>query len=158
MRIRQVRPEFFSDPVTSKLPIDARLTYIGLWCVADDAGWLEWNVPGIGAVLYPYESVLVRERRVAKVGEALIEAGRMVAHECGCAFIPKLVEHQRIGGNKSYTIRDQHRVHTRADVSAGRVGNVEVGNVTEPGARAPGGAAPGPWEEKVAATLARDGR
>lgn len=142
-----MRPEFFTDPLTSKLPVDVRLTYIGLWCVADDAGWLRWDVAGIGASLYPYESVRVRERRIERVGESLVEASRLVVHECGCALIPKLIEHQKIGGNKSFTVRDEHRVHTRPDLSPVTVGNVEVGNGTSSGARAQGGAAPdGPTE------------
>jgi hypothetical protein len=127
MRIRQVRPEFFTDAVTSRLQASVRLTYIGLWCVADDAGWMTWDVPQIAAQLYPYESVRVRERRVASAGEALVEAGRLVMHPCGCALIPKLADHQRIGGNKSFPARDKHEVHTRPDKSAR---NVRVGNGT----------------------------
>jgi hypothetical protein len=132
MRIRQVRPEFFTDPVTGHLPPAVQVTYIGLWCVADDAGWLEWDVPQIGALLYPYKSVRVREGMVSKAGEALTAAARLVIHGCGCANIPTLVDHQRIGGNKAFTVRDKHRVHTSMDKSARNVtlGNVTVGNVT----------------------------
>ena len=130
MRIRQVRPEFFTDAVVSRLPVDVRLTYIGLWCAADDAGWLVWDVDQVAAQLYPYESVQVRTRRVEKAGGALVGAGRMALPGCGCAFIPKLSEHQRIGGNKSFTVRDKHPVHTSLDKSARNVtlGNVRVGN------------------------------
>jgi len=128
MRIRQVRPEFFSDPIISKLKPDVRLTYIGLWCVADDAGWLVWDVPNVGALLYPYESVRVREVRIARAGVDLAEAGRIVIHPCDCALIPRLEDHQRIGGNKSFTIRDKHKVHTRMDKSAVTLGNGKVGN------------------------------
>jgi hypothetical protein len=130
MRIRQVRPEIFTYAVVSRLPAPVRLTYIGLWCVADDAGWMTWDVPQIAAQLYPYESVRVRERRVAVAGVALREAGRLVWHECHCAFIPKLADHQKIGGNKSFTARDKHRVHTVPDLSPGKLGNGRVGNGT----------------------------
>lgn len=130
MRIRQVRPEFFTDAVVSRLSADARLTYIGLWCVADDAGWMTWDVAQIAAQLYPYKSVHVRERMVERAGEALGEAGRLVHHPCGCAFIPKLTDHQRIGGNKSFPSRDKHEVHTSPDKSARnvRLGNGKLGN------------------------------
>lgn len=127
MRIRQVRPEFWTDPVTARLQASVQLTYIGLWCVADDAGWLVWDVRQVGALLYPYVSVRVRERRIAEAGERLIEAGRMVLHPCECALIPTLERHQRVGGNKSFTVRDKHRVHTSMDKSAR---NVELSNVT----------------------------
>lgn len=36
MRIRQVKPDFFTDAVVSAWPPAARLFYIGLWTVADD--------------------------------------------------------------------------------------------------------------------------
>ena len=137
MRIRQVRPEFFTDAVISSLPVDVRLTYIGLWCVADDAGWLVWDVQQVAAQLYPYESIRVRTKRVEHAGAALVGASRMALPGCGCAYIPKLVDHQRIGGNKSFTVRDKHPVHTSLDKSARNVtlGNVRVGNVI-PGASA----------------------
>jgi hypothetical protein len=132
MRIRQVRPEFFSDPVVSRLPADVRLTYIGLWCIADDAGYLIWDEPHIGALLYPYESVHVRERRVAKAGAHLLDSRRMEFYPCGCARIPRLEDHQKIGGNKSFTVRDRHRVHTVPDKSPGKLGNGSNGTLVAP--------------------------
>ena len=125
-----MRPEFFSDPVVSRLPPDVRLSYIGLWCIADDAGYLIWDEPHIGALLYPYESVRVRERRVEKAGAYLLDSGRMTFFPCGCALIPKLADHQKIGGNKSFTIKERHEVHTVPDKSPGKVSNGRVGNGT----------------------------
>lgn len=132
MRIRQVRPEFFTDPLTSKLPVDVRLTYIGLWCVADDAGWLTWDASHVAAVLYPYESVLVRERRVNRAGEALIAAGRIVLHDCGCAHIPTLEGHQKIGGNKSFVARDRHQSRHSRTSPPGKLGNGSNGTLVAP--------------------------
>lgn len=106
-----MRPEFFSDGRVARLPVEARLTYVGLWCIADDAGWLAWDVADLGAQLYPYESVRVRERRLTVTGTALVEAGRMVMYPCGCAHIPTLAVHQKIGGNKSFTALDRHKNH-----------------------------------------------
>jgi hypothetical protein len=134
-----VRPEFFTDAIVSKLTPGVRLTYIGLWCVADDAGWMSWDVAQIGAQLYPYESVHVRERRIIAAGEALVAAGRLLMFECGCALIPKLEGHQRIGGNKSFTARDKHDVHTHPDKSAGSKGRLGNGTLVAP-ADAPEGA------------------
>lgn len=127
-----MRPEFFSDPIVSRLPPDVRLTYIGLWCIADDAGYLVWDEPHIGALLYPYESVRVRERRVEKAGAQLHDQRRIVMFPCGCALIPRLEDHQKIGGNKTFTARDRHRVHTSPDKSAGKVGNGSNGTLVAP--------------------------
>lgn len=124
-----MRPEFFSDPTTSRLPVEVRLTYIGLWCVADDAGYLELDLPHIATMLYPYESIRVRTRRLERAAEELQTSGRLVVYPCGCALIPTLEDHQRIGGNKSFTVRDKHRVHTFLDKSAGRVGNGSNGRL-----------------------------
>jgi hypothetical protein len=128
VRIRQVRPEFFTDHVMGALPADVRLTYIGLWCVADDAGWMTWDVDQIAAQLYPYESIRSRTRRVERACEALRDAGRLVIHECGCAVVPKLSEHQKIGGTKSFTSRDKHEsIHVRTNPPV-TLGNGRLGN------------------------------
>jgi hypothetical protein len=133
VRIRQVRPEFFTDPITGHLSPATQVAYIGLWCVADDAGWLDWDVPQIGALLYPYKSVHGREALIVRAGAELVGVGRLLVMDCGCARIPTLAAHQKIGGNKSFTGREKHERHevqTRMDlyarnvtVSEGRVGN-----------------------------------
>lgn len=128
MRIRQIRPEFFTDPVTGRMSAPTQVVYIGLWCVCDDAGWLDWDVPQIGALLYPYRSVRSREAVVIKAAAELVSVGRLRVLDCGCARIPTLEHHQKIGGNKSYTGREKHEKHevqTRMDLYAR---NVTVGN------------------------------
>jgi hypothetical protein len=129
MRIRQIRPEFFTDPVTGRMKPDVQVAYIGLWIVADDAGWLEWDIPSIGALLYPYRPVHTREALIVRASDELVRLGRLTIMGCGCARIPTLQDHQRIGGNKSFTARERHQRHgpqMRMDLSAGS--NVTLGN------------------------------
>ena len=121
MRLRVVRPDFWSDDTLGRLPDPARLFYIGLWCLADDAGWLEWRPAQIGATLYPYKAAQRRERDVEAWGELLVQSKRLVRHECGCAFIPTLTKHQRQGGNPSFQYRDKHRWHVPADEESRQV-------------------------------------
>ena len=123
-----MRPEFFTDPVMASLSAQVRLTYIGLWCVADDAGWLRWDVPQIGAQLFPFDTPRRRESALLETLADLLRTGRVVLHPCGCLFIQHLVDHQRIGGNKNINALIIHRVHTGMDQSAGKVGNGKVGN------------------------------
>jgi len=155
MRIRQIRPEFFTDPVTGHLEPAVQVAYIALWCVADDDGWIDWDVPQIGAVVYPYKSVRHREALIVKAGAALVAVGRLRVLDCGCARIPTLPTHQRIGGNKSYTARDKHMRHDaqqRMDLYArnGRLREGTVGNGThEPDAALGGGGAG--FKERLAA-------
>lgn len=117
MRIRAVRPDFWQDDTLGHLSDAVRLFYIGLWCVADDAGWLEWKPSQLGAALYPYRASHKRVRDIDAWGEQLVQAGRIVRHPCGCAFIPTLTKHQRAGGNPSYQYREKHRYHTSMDES-----------------------------------------
>lgn len=103
-----MRPEFWSDEIVAAMPDGARLFYIGLWNVADDAGWLEWRPSRIGALLYPYESAKRRERDIETWADHLTSRGRLVIHDCGCAVIPTLPRHQRVSGKQSFTVRDMH--------------------------------------------------
>jgi len=144
MRIRQIRPEFFTDPVTAHLSAAVQVAYIALWCVADDDGWLDWDVPQIGALVYPYKSVHSREALIVKAGAALVAVGRLRVLECGCARIPTLATHQKIGGNKSFTARDKHQKHevqTRMDLYARNVTVSNGSNGMGEAAAAPHGAA-----------------
>ena len=98
MRIRQIKPEFWKDAKLAVLTEGARLFFVGTWSMADDAGWMRWSVPEIGAELYPFESRRMRERRVEKHGEALAAIGRIHHHDCGHSQIPKMPAHQHLAG------------------------------------------------------------
>ena len=141
MRIRQVKPAFWTDKDMSRLSYSARLFYIGLWCVADDAGWLEWDLEELGALLFPYESPTRRRKHLVAWADELVALDKVVIHECGCAVIPTLDAHQKhAGGNRSYQYRDSHRRRhssVSTDLSgqvpekvAGRVGNGRERNGT----------------------------
>mgnify|MGYP001616291733 CR=1 FL=1 len=140
MRIRQVKPAFWTDKVMAGLPKSARLMYIGLWMLADDTGWIEWDLEQAGAELFPFESVKRRERDLSADLETLTLAGRVIRHDCGCLHVPHLEEHQRISGVRSVRAREVHAKHlprtTKQDplsdspgkVRVGKVGNVTVRN------------------------------
>jgi hypothetical protein len=96
VRIRQVKPAFWADARIAELPEGVRLFYIGLWMVADDAGWLRWDPSQIANELYGYESRRKRERDVETFLALLVTAGRVVVHECGHVEVPKLTDHQHL--------------------------------------------------------------
>lgn len=125
MRIRQIKPEFHSDELCASWNADVRLFYIGLWQEADDGGWLEWRIPKIGADLFPYQPRTRRERNIERWAAVLTDAGRLVIHDCGHAFIPNLTEHQRFGGRPVHTVTSVHArdcARLRADVRHGKEG------------------------------------
>lgn len=59
MRSRNIKPGFFQNEELSSLPADARLLFIGLWCVADREGRLEDRPRRIKAQLFPYTNTNV---------------------------------------------------------------------------------------------------
>lgn len=57
MRSRSIKPGFFKNEELALLPFEARLLFVGLWCMADRSGRME-NRPGrIKAELCPYDDV-----------------------------------------------------------------------------------------------------
>lgn len=131
MRIRQIKPAFWSDSTLAELPESVRLFYIGTWQLADDGGWMEWNPSEIAVALYPYISRGRRERMVQDRANALVQAGRLLIDPCGQhAFVPHLTEHQHFGGRPVYSTRDAHArgcARLRADDRSGKVGYGTVG-------------------------------
>jgi len=167
VRIRQIKPSWWLDKdLRLRLTAEAREMYVGLWQIADDAGWLTWDVVRIAAELYPYgvgaslldvDPITARERAVTDWADALERldpaAPHLIVYECGHAHLPKMAAHQRVGGRPVYTVRDAHArdcARMRATRSHGRVGNGKgtVGN----GSNSDGGAdAPSEFSEKMAA-------
>lgn len=161
-RIRQIKPSWFLDKELRRgTTADAREFYIGLWMLADDEGWLSWDVERVAAELYPYEGFARRERNVVKWAEQLMTlnptAPHLAIYTCGHAWVPKMKVHQRVAGTRSEGTSKAHRDTCRdvrrrtslqvATASHGSSGgnsgerNVEGGTVA-PG-RAPDGGAPG---------------
>lgn len=110
MRTRLIRPEFWADSTMADFSDGTRLTYIGLWCLADDDGYFRWSIRDIAAELYRYEPPRRREVRVRRQLDAIVAAARVRVLDCGKhGLIPSLPKHRVKGGN----LTDQHhRVHT----------------------------------------------
>jgi len=112
MRIRQLKPDYWRDSRLHNTPgitADVREFYIGLWGVADDEGFLRWDLPEVASELYRYQSPARRERNVGAWVERLVAIGRVEFLPCGVhAYIPKLTTHQRIGGKRSQTYVTEH--------------------------------------------------
>lgn len=109
-RTRLIRPEFFTDERMAALSVPTRLTYIGLWTLADDDGYFERRPVEIAAALFRYESPARRLQRVTKALDELAAASRVKWLDCGDhGHIPTLSEHAAQGGRKSYASRDKHR-------------------------------------------------
>ena len=58
-RIRTIKPEFWEDEKLAKLPVHARLLFIGTWNFADDNGALLANPVLMKSHIFPYEGKLM---------------------------------------------------------------------------------------------------
>ncbi len=90
LRIRQVKPAFWSDAKLIRLSPDVRLFYVGVWAISDDAGWFDWDPEQVAVDLH------LRRAFVDRAMAALVKTGRVVLHDCGHGEVPHLVEHQRL--------------------------------------------------------------
>lgn len=169
MRIRQVKPEFFKDARLAALSPAVRLFYIGLWMVADDAGWFRVEIPELGIDLFGYEARASRERAVTRHLSALSDAGRIVVYDCGHAVIPRFVTHQRLAGEtkRVHTIKREHescphipaspRVSPQSPDTVRNVGGNVVGLVSSRSVdppTAPSGVGGSEFQEKVPRSVA----
>lgn len=125
-----MKPAFWTDAHLADVSDPARLFYIGLWGVADDAGWFEVDVASIGADLYPYRNRGAREKAIAGWIAVLEEHGRVVLYDCGHGHIPTLEEHQRLSSNKTYATFKKHQNGDCPVPSAEILGNPRT-NTTE---------------------------
>ena len=71
MRIRSIKPEFWSSPDVAALSDADRLLFIGLWSYADDHGRGRDDVALIVAALFPHDMVANPRDTVAKVRDGL---------------------------------------------------------------------------------------
>lgn len=56
MRARAIKPGFFKNEELVRLPVETRLLFIGLWCLADRKGRMEDRPGRIKMEIYPAES------------------------------------------------------------------------------------------------------
>ncbi len=57
MRCRGIKPSFFTNELLSELPFEARLLFIGLWCLADKRGRLQDRPKRIAVEIFPYDNL-----------------------------------------------------------------------------------------------------
>ena len=96
-RKRLISPEFFTSSAVNSLKIDAAMTFVGLWCYADDEGRAEDDVDLIKAAVWPRR----REqsaRRIEGHLDALHDAGLLCRYEINGSrliHLPSWSEHQK---------------------------------------------------------------
>ena len=96
-RIRTIKPEFFTSLTVAGLPLEARLTFIGLWTHCDDEGRCVDDARLIKAALWPLDDRLSSDIELDL--KRLSEASLIVRYKLGDrSFLEVRTwrEHQRI--------------------------------------------------------------
>ena len=57
MRIRTIKPDFWTDEIIGELSITSRLLFIALWNVADDQGNLMCSLKQLKIQTFPYDDI-----------------------------------------------------------------------------------------------------
>lgn len=57
MRARNIKPGFYKNEDLADCPFEARILFIGLWCMADREGRLENRPKRIKAEVFPYDNI-----------------------------------------------------------------------------------------------------
>lgn len=96
MRIRTVKPAFFSDPdSTGRWPPNLKILYEGLWCYSDDECRFQWELVLIQGAVDPFHTLGDLELLLG----SLVEKERVVPYEVGgrhYGWLPKMQAHQVI--------------------------------------------------------------
>ena len=75
-RIRTIKPEFWEDEKLAKLPVHARLLFIGTWNFADDNGALLANPVLMKSHIFPYEDIGIFT--ISEWIDMLVENGMLI--------------------------------------------------------------------------------
>ena len=105
MRKRIIKPQFWDSERVAAMELGARLTFIGLWQMADRGGHLRYNLKRISTQLYPYDD----EWPVGEWIDQMVEQGLVVIWQCArtghaVLTIKGFAEHQSIHANEAESI------------------------------------------------------
>lgn len=94
MRMRTVKPAFFTDRITGRWPAEWLMVYVALWVLADDEGRFEWEEASIQGQLFPYKPDL----DLGGILRSLQATGRVARYEVDgvhYGLLPTFKRHQK---------------------------------------------------------------
>jgi hypothetical protein len=92
VRSRNLKPGFFKNEQLAEMPVEARLLFAGLWCMADREGRLEDRPKRVKIELFPGDSFDVDALLTSLHNHGLIE--RYEAHGIRCIQVLNFLKHQ----------------------------------------------------------------
>lgn len=125
MRIRTLKPEFWSHPVTGRLPGDVQAVAIALLNYADDEGYMVGDVAAIKSAIRPFddESTNVRRCVVELSRLGWVEFRNHPTHG-RLGYLPTFTKHQRVDKPKPSRLKEYWKVAVD-DVSTTNPGRVD---------------------------------
>lgn len=111
MRIRSVKPEFFSHPEVVRVSIPARLLLISLFTQADDEGRLYDQPRKIGGIAFGEDDDIDAEQLLTE----LAEQGRIVRYETAgkrAIQVVNFLKHQRVNRASKSVITAPRRIRS----------------------------------------------
>lgn len=111
MRIRTLKPEFWSHPVTGKLPGDVQAIAIALLNYADDEGYMVGEVAAIKSAVRPFDDESTNVRRCVDDLSRLgwVEFRNHPTHG-RIGFLPTFTKHQRVDKAKPSRLKEYWKV------------------------------------------------
>lgn len=149
MRIRSLKPEFWSHPVMCQQSAEVRLLAIGLLNLADDEGFFVAHPAIIRGSLMPFEE---STRKIPKLLERLVSIGYITLRDkedgTKLGHVTNFLKHQRINrpsksrlkGGLSESSRNPHGILTDDSLWEQGTGNREEEHGTEQGGEGAAGA------------------
>lgn len=94
MRARNIKPGFFVNEEVGSLSMTGRILFIGLWCMADLNGFLEYRPQKLKASIFPYDSLNLIKFLEEVSSKGLITIWCDKDKNCHFIEIPNFKEHQ----------------------------------------------------------------
>jgi hypothetical protein len=94
MRSRNIKPGFFKNEALAELPVEGRLLFSGLWCLADREGRLEDRPKRIAIDVFPYDRTLGVED-VQRLLDALEQHGFIRRYQVGDLRLMEVVNFKK---------------------------------------------------------------
>lgn len=97
-RIRSIKPELWHDEAVGEVSRDARLLFIGLITMADDAGRLRFTAPAVLGHVFPYDDDVTAAKLRRWLDELLLHGLAATYDHDGREYVwlPGWRENQRI--------------------------------------------------------------
>ncbi len=127
MRIRTIKPEFFTHEglyeleIETELPI--RVAFAGLWCAADKAGRFKWEPRRLGVAILPYDGI-----EFSRVLDALFSRGFLVRYrveDVDYGMIPSFSRHQFLNNKERESVLPEPSPAKEPDATSTRKPRVD---------------------------------